>query len=317
MDLIDQIDHLLARLLVPRIELAIDRLVVLQAGQPLLLQAAQPPVALGDLVEGLEHAVPDRGLHGRERQRALVEIVLVLGLGLGFGLAPGRLTAVLGSAVRPRLGWLGVLALGLGAAVGRLEIDHVAQQDLALADLVAPADDRAHGQRALAQGLEHGVAPGLDALGDLDLALAREQLDRAHLAQIHPHRVVGPAEVLLVDRGRALLLLALALEISLRPAGAVAALVIAADAHAHLLEHRDQLVEQVGRDLLLGQRGVDLVERDEAALARLGDQALERRHVADQLLGWAVRHALARRRLERRSRSRDRVFAIRPFLSAP
>ena len=37
-DLIDQIDHLLARLLVTQIELAIDRLVVLQAGQPLLLQ---------------------------------------------------------------------------------------------------------------------------------------------------------------------------------------------------------------------------------------------------------------------------------------
>ena len=31
----------------------------------------------------------------------------------------------------------------------------------------------------------------LDALGDLDLALAVEQLDRAHLAQVHAHRVVG------------------------------------------------------------------------------------------------------------------------------
>ncbi len=31
----------------------------------------------------------------------------------------------------------------------------------------------------------------LDAFGDADLALAVEQLDRAHLAQVHAHRVVG------------------------------------------------------------------------------------------------------------------------------
>ena len=31
----------------------------------------------------------------------------------------------------------------------------------------------------------------LDALGDLDLALAREQRDRPHLAQVHAHRIVG------------------------------------------------------------------------------------------------------------------------------
>ena len=59
----------------------------------------------------------------------------------------------------------------------------------------------------MVSGLSHSASstvlrPGLDALGDLDLALAREQLDRAHLAQVHAHRIVGAAEIL-VERGGA------------------------------------------------------------------------------------------------------------------
>ena len=104
----------------------------------------------------------------------------------------------------------GGLAVGVGLGVepgviGGVEIDDVAQQDAAVADGVAPADHRAHGQGALAERLEDHVAAGLDALGDLDLALAGQQLDRAHLAQIHAHRVVGAAEILVADRlGRGL-----------------------------------------------------------------------------------------------------------------
>src|SRR2546429_14293 len=56
---------------------------------------------------------------------------------------------------------------------------------------LAPDDDRLEAQRALAQAGDHRLAAGLDALGDRDLALAREQLDRAHLAQIHAYGVVG------------------------------------------------------------------------------------------------------------------------------
>ena len=81
--------------------------------------------------------------------------------------------------------------LGLGAFVGGLEIDDVAQQDLGFLQLVAPDDDGLEGQRAFAQAGDHRLAAGLDALGDGDLALAREQLDRAHVAQVHAHGVVG------------------------------------------------------------------------------------------------------------------------------
>jgi len=46
------------------------------------------------------------------------------------------------------------------------------------------------GERALAQAGDHRLAAGLDALGDGDLALARQKLDRAHFAQIHAHRII-------------------------------------------------------------------------------------------------------------------------------
>src|SRR3546814_19325623 len=68
---------------------------------------------------------------------------------------------------------------------------------------VRPFDDRVEGQRALAQAQDHRVAARLDALRDGDLALAAQQFDRAHLAQIHAHRVVGAVDrfLLLLDRG--------------------------------------------------------------------------------------------------------------------
>ena len=39
--------------------------------------------------------------------------------------------------------------------------------------------------------LEHAHLPALDALGDFNFAFARKQRHRAHLAQVHAHRVVG------------------------------------------------------------------------------------------------------------------------------
>src|SRR6516225_9857221 len=44
---------------------------------------------------------------------------------------------------------------------------------------------------------DHRLAAGLDALGDRDLALAREQLHRAHFAQIHAHRIIRALDRLL------------------------------------------------------------------------------------------------------------------------
>src|SRR5262249_22605998 len=88
-------------------------------------------------------------------------------------------------------GAAGRTRLGARAGIGRLEVDDIAQEDLAVVELVAPDDDGLEAQRALAQASDHRLTAGLDALGDRDLTLAREQPDRAHLAQIHAHGVVG------------------------------------------------------------------------------------------------------------------------------
>jgi hypothetical protein len=42
--------------------------------------------------------------------------------------------------------------------------------------------------------LDHGQLAALDSPRDLDFALAREERDGAHLAQVHPHRVVRLVE---------------------------------------------------------------------------------------------------------------------------
>src|SRR5262249_18783528 len=92
---------------------------------------------------------------------------------------------------------------GLGAEIdlrriGGVEIDDVAQQHLRFDQRVMPFEQRADRHRAFADAADHHLAAGFDALGDGDFAFARQELHRAHLAQIHAHGVVGAAEVFLV-----------------------------------------------------------------------------------------------------------------------
>ena len=69
--------------------------------------------------------------------------------------------------------------------------DDLLDADLLLLELVAELEDLLDGDRRVEHDLQHAPLALLDALGDLDLALAGEQRDRAHLAQVHAHRVVG------------------------------------------------------------------------------------------------------------------------------
>ncbi len=172
--------------------------------------------------------------------------------------------------------------LGVGALIGGFEIDDVAQQNLAVVQLVAPDDDGLEGERALAQPGDHRLAAGLDALGDGDLALAGEKLDRAHLAQIHAHGIVGALGGLLggglglgdrgggnhgagriggplLARGRRLL-----------------GLVGVDDVDAHVGEHRHGVLDLLGGYLLGGEHLVQLVIGDKAARLRGLDQLLDR-----------------------------------------
>ena len=59
------------------------------------------------------------------------------------------------------------------------------------AQLVAQAEDLLDRDGGLQHHLQHAPVALLDALGDLDLALAREQRDRPHLAQVGPHGIAG------------------------------------------------------------------------------------------------------------------------------
>jgi hypothetical protein len=66
-----------------------------------------------------------------------------------------------------------------------LDVAHAALQVLAQATISRIT----MGEREMALSTRSLAA--LDALGDLHLALARQQRHRAHLAQVHAHRVVG------------------------------------------------------------------------------------------------------------------------------
>jgi hypothetical protein len=74
-------------------------------------------------------------------------------------------------------------------------VDDLVDAHLVLLDLVGELEDLGDRRRAGRDRLIMCLQAVLDALGDLDLALARQELDRAHLAHVHAHRVGGAAEL--------------------------------------------------------------------------------------------------------------------------
>src|SRR5262249_42763575 len=133
--------------------------------------------------------------------------VAALGRALERGRTRGRCTGRRHDRLAVGADHRGRHGLGVGPGIGRLEVDDVAQEHLSLVELVAPDDDGLEGERALAQAGDHRFAAGLDALGNRDLALTREKLNRAHFAQIHAHRIIRALGRLLgLGFGRDLLL---------------------------------------------------------------------------------------------------------------
>ena len=306
-------DDVVLELLVAALLRGRERIVAQLVLDVLVLQAAQPLVGIGDVVEGLDHLGLELGLDGGKRERILHVVVVEIAFAgrvlpiLAF-FAIGALESRLGRArargryrrlrqQRPaghRHDRLAVGAdhrrrhgLGVGAGIGRFEIDDVAQEDLALVELVAPDDDGLEGERALAQAGDHRLAAGLDALGNGDLALARQQLHRAHFPQVHPYRVIGALGRLLgLGLGRDLLLdLDQVAAPALGPLVALLARLLALLARllgldhvdAHLAEHREHILDLLGIDLLRGQHRVDLVVGDVAALLGRADELLDGR----------------------------------------
>ena len=192
------------------------------------------------------------------------------------------------------------VVLGIRAGIGRFEIDDVAKEDLSLVQFVAPDDDGLEGQRAFAETRDHRLAAGLDALGNRDFALARQQLDGAHLAQIHAHGIVGAlARLALLDLGDGLLRdldqLVLGLVVGAFVLFLVAVEVVGlGNVDAHVREHRHDVLDLLGRGLVAWQHFVELIEGHEATLLGLLDHLLDggvrqveqrRRRVGKILLG--------------------------------
>ena len=282
-----QLDDLLAVLLVALLELGAGLLAAAQGRQAPVLHLRHLDIDLGDARQRAQHLGLELLLERRQRQRVLVVILAALG--------PARhrrpaspLTGGGGAGGRTSLGIAGrgigrrhrgrrrhdALALAGRAALGRLEVDHVAQQDAALVDRVAPRQQRRDGHRALADAADHLVLAGLDALGDLDLALAAQQLDAAHLAQVHAHGIVGAAELLVLagrfggDHG--------GLGRLSRSGGGGLFLLLGLDhVDAGFRQHRHRVLDLLGGHFVGRQGGVQLVVGDVAALLALLDELLE------------------------------------------
>ena len=71
------------------------------------------------------------------------------------------------------------------------KINHVTQQNIFVQKFVAPNGDCLKCQRAFTKTQNHRIAARFNTLCDCNLAFARQQLHRAHFAQIHTDRIIG------------------------------------------------------------------------------------------------------------------------------
>ena len=121
--------------------------------------------------------------HGRQRQ--IIVIIVIVFVRLAFGLARWRTRRRRGGPFRATVNFF-----GFGACESGVQVNNIAQQYLAFVQLVAPDNDGLKCKRAFAQTGNHGFAASLNALGNGNLAFARQKFHRTHFAQIHPHRIV-------------------------------------------------------------------------------------------------------------------------------
>ena len=128
----------------------------------------------------------------------------------------------------------------------------------ASAQVFAETDDLANDDGRAGDGLHDAHLAALDTLGDLDLALAGEQGDGAHLAEVHADGVVGLLEgawreielyVLGLLAGFGLVLFAVAGE-----------LVAGEDVDSLGVDGSEKVIEIVGRSKVAWEEVVDLSE---------------------------------------------------------
>ncbi|MNK76556.1 hypothetical protein D3C87_961300 [compost metagenome] len=127
-----------------------------------------------------------RQLLARETGRAAIGVAVFF---LGFLFLFLVVTA--GGGRRGGSGWCrGIAFVQIDEAV-----DHFIDLDFVARDFLRQRDDFADRGRAGGNGLDHVFQAAFDALGDLDLAFARQQRHGAHFTHVHAHGVGGAAEV--------------------------------------------------------------------------------------------------------------------------
>ena len=222
-------------------------------------QVGRRLVAVG--FQGLTHLLEGGADAVEARQRLFLQL---LELGVVHG-RDGGLVVIVAIRARRTEGHFLVVRIRIEQAV-----DDLVDPQLGGTDLVGLLQHLGNGRRACRDGMHHVLQTFLDLLGNDDLALAGEQLDRAHLAHVHAHRVGGATE-LGVHGGQCGLGLFLGVVVG-RGDGAVVeqqrigvgGLFI--DRDAHVAEGADHLVNGLDLGQPFGQVVVDLGVGEEAPL---------------------------------------------------
>ena len=270
-DVLQLVDHAVARL---RREVDLPQLV-----RQLELQTLDRPV------RGLERALRELLRIGQLHLRVLDPLVR-LGHLLEDGHDVGDLVGGGGGHLR-----LAVVVIGGGddaaVVVGHGQVDHLLDDALVLLRRLVDLQDLFQDDAVLGEGLVDLALALLDALGDVHFALAVEQLDRAHLAQVHAHGIVGLVDDAAIGRDDVLLdffaLVHLLLfdgavdgDDGFGRGGGKRLLGILDDVDAEVCEADVDLIQLLGkRSDLLGEDFVDLVVEQEAFFFSENDELLD------------------------------------------
>ncbi len=247
----------------------------------------------GKVVRGLGHQLETHEVRGQRVERCFrglvfaavffergnrgfVQALELLELGLGFF----RVRAVVGRrrafVVVVAIGRLVLVDHGI-AGVGVDEADqHIAQALVVGFDLAPQLEQTPGGGREVGQREHHLRQAFLDTLGDPDFALSVEQLDRAHFAHVHAHRIGRAAELRIQrgQRGRGFLRIVVIVFVDGVLVHQQAVIFRCGFMHrdAHVADHVDDIFDLLGIDDIVRQRIVDLGIGQIAFLLAVGNQ---------------------------------------------
>ncbi len=160
-----------------------------------------------------------------------------------------------------------LLLLGLAPLFLLVVLGDFGNADEPLFEPVAQRDDFLEGDGGLHDDARHQRLSVFDALGDLDLALARQKGNLTHLSQIHAHRVACAPQDAGLEIGLLLLFLFLPFDPLLERAVLQSDLLLRIDdLDIHFAEHAHDIVELIGGDHVRGQQIVDFVVGEEPLL---------------------------------------------------